>query len=172
MIILLQLVHDTVDAIALLHKNERITQALILLYSAIDTMSWLDTPNPHTTATAFRQWVDQYLLPNPRLPCTSADLYSARCGLLHTHTAESASTIAGSAREIWYWTGKESLDLLKYQAAGRTDVTFVRFSDLVEAFADAAERFAMALDQHPTRAKAAQDKARRWLAWVPAPPAA
>ena len=133
MIVVHQFVQDTVDAIALLHKHDRITQELILLYSAIDTLAWLGPRDPQTTGVAFRQWVDQYLLPHRGLACNFSHLYSARCGLLHTHTAESTSTTSGTARQIWYWTGENSRRLLEYQPSGRTDVVIVRVVDLEEA---------------------------------------
>ena len=171
MLIIHQLLHDTLESIELLHKNDRNTQALILLYSGIDTLAWLGTPGD-TTRTVFRQWVDQYLLPGTSLGCSSDDLYSARCGLLHTHAAESASTATGSARQIWYWTGQQSQKLLQYEVGNRTDVVLVRFSDLVTAFVQGAERFIADLQKDAPRAAHAQEKAPLWLAWVPAPPAA
>jgi hypothetical protein len=171
LVIVYQLLHDTLDAIALLHKSDRITQALILLYSAIDTLAWLGTPGD-TTRTAFREWVDQYVLSGSSLACTSEDLYSARCGLLHTHTAESSSMARRNARQIWYWTGEKSRQLLEHEVGNRTDVVLVRVSDLVAAVAKGGERFVGDLAQDPARAALAQQKARLWLAWVPAPPAA
>jgi hypothetical protein len=172
MIILDQLVHDTLDAITTLHRADRVTQALILLYSAIDTLGWLGTPEPRATGESFRNWVDLYLLPDSDLECNAEDLYSARCGLLHTHTAESTGTASGNARQIWYWTGEKSRSLLEYEAGGRTDVVFVRVIDLVAAFVEGAERFAEGFGQDATQAQIAEEKARRWIAWVPAPPAA
>lgn len=171
MLVVGEFVLDTVDAIAILHKNGRITQALILLYAAIDTLAWLSTADPETSGKAFRAWVDRYMLPRDTLACTSVELYAARCGLLHTHTAESRTTASGTGRQIWYYTGEKSLKLLQYQAADRQDVTFVRFVDLLEAFTDASEQFMNDLKSDPVRRDEAQDKARRWLAWVPAPPA-
>lgn len=171
MLIVEQLVHDTLEAIALLNKHDRNTQALILLYSAIDTLAWLGTPAPQTTGAAFRQWVDQYVLAGSNLPCTSHDLYSARCGLLHTHTAESSSTATGAARQIWYWTGENSRKFLQYQAGNRTDVVLVRFADLVAAFLQGAERFWQDLAGDAVRRTPAEEKVKQWMAWVPAPPA-
>ncbi len=157
MLIIRQLLQDTLESIELLHKNDRNTQALILLYSGIDTLAWLGAPGD-TTRTVFRQWVDQYLLPGTRLGCSSYDLYSARCGLLHTHAAESASTTTGSARQIWYWTGQQFQQLLQYEVGNRADVVLVRFSDLIVAFVQGAERFVGDLLQDAPRAARAQER--------------
>lgn len=169
MVIVDQLILDTLDAIAALQREERYTQALILLYSAIDTLAWLDVTG-ETSRTAFKAWVDAYLIPGSSLSCTSEDLYSARCGLLHTHAAVSRGTSTGVARQIWYWTGQSSKQLLDHEAQGRTDVVLVRFSALATALVDGWTKFRVVLSGSATRWAQAQEKARKWLAWVPSPP--
>jgi len=58
--------------------------ALILIYSGIDTVGWIDSTDDYATRTSFINWVDAYLLKAKQLQCTALDLYAARCGLLHT----------------------------------------------------------------------------------------
>jgi hypothetical protein len=60
--------------------------ALILIYSGIDTVGWLDSSEDYATRTSFMKWVDAYLLQAKPLQCTALELYAARCGLLHTFT--------------------------------------------------------------------------------------
>lgn len=172
MITVAQLVHDTVDAIRLLHKNERVSQALILLYAAIDSLAWLATDNAETQRADFIKWAEDYIVSQGSLPCTAEELYSARCGLLHTHAAESRGTTTGKARQLWYSTDSISADMLQYVAHDRPDVIIVPFGDLLQAFANGAEAFDAALEADPPRKEAAELKAAKWMAWVPAPPAA
>src|SRR4051794_40413015 len=59
--------------------------ALILLYSCIDIMANLDLPRSlqEGRRTDFIRWAEEYLLEESDLPCSGAELYAARCGLLH-----------------------------------------------------------------------------------------
>ncbi len=59
MLLVEQFAYDTVESIALLHKQDKLTQSLILLYSAIDPLAWLWVPNPSAPRPVFRPWVDQ-----------------------------------------------------------------------------------------------------------------
>jgi hypothetical protein len=59
--------------------------------------------------------------------------------------------------------------MLEYVAQCRTDVVVVGFVDLVSALVVAADGFSKDLARDQSRASAAEDKARRWMAWVPAP---
>lgn len=55
-----------------------------------------------TSRSVFMEWVDTYLLPAEGLACDAIDLYGARCGVLHTYRPESALSVAGDARPIFY----------------------------------------------------------------------
>jgi hypothetical protein len=86
--------------------------ALILIYSAIDTAGWLDSDESYATRDSFTNWVDRYLLKAKPLPCTALDLYSGRCGLLHTFTPDSRLSSEGKARRICYaWGTANAEDL-------------------------------------------------------------
>ena len=63
---------------------------LILIYAGIDSIAWLGAENVSgPVGVRFMAWVDRYLLTAKPLACTSADLYSARCGILHSLTGDS-----------------------------------------------------------------------------------
>lgn len=78
--------------------------ALILIYAGIDAMSWLDRPADHEDVTPddFMAWVNAYLLPESALNCSAEDLYGARCGMLHSHTAESRRHRQLRVRKLFY----------------------------------------------------------------------
>jgi hypothetical protein len=88
-------------AIDLCFQERLITPTLALLYSGIDTMAWLGVPDNREDVTGndFTRWADHYLLPDSGLACTSLDLYSSRCGIVHSMTAESRTIRREMRRE-------------------------------------------------------------------------
>jgi hypothetical protein len=78
--------------------------ALILLYAGIDIIASIELKKGNNK-TSFTSWADAYLIPAGSLDCTSLELYSARCGILHTMTAESDLSRSGQARAIYYSWG-------------------------------------------------------------------
>ena len=157
---------DTLEALNLLQKHGKMTQLLIILYSAIDTMAWVGLPSGDITRRGFKDWVNQYFLPGTSLRCTADDLYSARCALLHSHTAESSDTSKGVARQIWYYGKGKSEDFLIKQIEDRKDVVAVRVVDLILAFSDGAFRHIEDIGKDPEKSKVAIERAARWLGWI------
>ena len=82
----------------------RLTPTLLLIYTSIDVFASMTRPVDQidTHGGIFKDWVNKFMLPDSGLPCTAADIWSARCGLLHTLTAESRNSRAGKARMINY----------------------------------------------------------------------
>jgi hypothetical protein len=129
-------------------------------------MAWVGLKEGDVTRTDFKKWVDRYLLAGTSLRCNSDDLYSARCGLLHSHAAESSSTRKGKAREIWYYGKGRSEDFIAQQIDDRTDIVAVRVLDLILAFSDGAFRFIEELAEDSAKSKKALERAAKWLNWV------
>jgi len=112
--------------------------SLILVYSYMDAVGWLGSsdPNPHSDATAetFCNWVERYLFPQRRLACSAPELYAARCGVLHTFTADSRMARRGDARRVVYAWGPKKADEVqpyldeRYQA----DVVALHIDDLYD----------------------------------------
>jgi len=107
-------INNTTKAIKLLQKEKLQVQALILLYSLIDAISFLamDSNKKTNTRTDFMNWVDNYIIPILGYDITSLDLYAARCGILHASIAESKLILEGNAAPIFYsWGNKSPLEL-------------------------------------------------------------
>lgn len=87
--------------------------SLILVYSGIDALGWLSHAEPHPSPRlTFVSWVERWLLPASPLPCTSLELWAARCGVLHTFTAASRHSSQGLTRRLSYaWGGASVADL-------------------------------------------------------------
>jgi len=87
-------------------QNEYWLSAVKLIYSGIDNLAWLSREHdrPNVEKKDFMNFVNKYLLSGSGLTCSSEELYSARCGLLHSNTAESEISRSGRARYLSYAT--------------------------------------------------------------------
>jgi hypothetical protein len=93
---------------------EKLTMpALVLIYSAIDSVSWVSSDNENQQVKQrFQTWVDTWMLQKYSLPCTSLELYAARCGILHTLTPDSDLSKKKGVRRIAYaWGTAKQKDL-------------------------------------------------------------
>lgn len=86
------------------YKSEMYRGSVILLYSAIDSMAFLNMPVGQTDVTRqdFINWVDSYLQTNNGTKYPALDLYAARCAMLHTYGTQSAISRQGHAKQIFY----------------------------------------------------------------------
>ena len=126
----------TADAVNKLVELKHTESALILLYSWIDRMAWLSVPKAESSGADFKSWVENYLFTEVSLPCTSDDLWSARCALLHTGSSESRDTSKGKAKTVLYYGG-DNADVISNQ----DDVVFIKIKDLHVGLIRAIGRF-------------------------------
>jgi hypothetical protein len=143
---------ELITAIDLCFEKRLITPTLALLYSGIDTMAWLGIPDNQGEVTRkdFIQWVGRYLLPDSGIPCSALDLYSARCGILHSMTGESRATRQGDAKEIYYAWGNHTAERLQQFVDLKGQPALVLQVDtLVRAFKSAVDKFVTASEQDP-----------------------
>lgn len=99
---LASLVNDLKESISMLLEALRAKSALILLYSGIDILGALDSADGVASRETFLRWADRYMEPAAKLGCSSLELFSARCGLLHNLSPITNLTKAGEAREFIY----------------------------------------------------------------------
>ncbi len=118
--------------------------ALIVLYTAIDifaSLCRLETEND-TTGNYFKKWANDYIIAGSQLSFTSQDLWGARCGLLHTHTAASKVSREGTAREIHYYRGTPSAELKqRMELLAAQGKLFVNIDDLYARFVKGLDQF-------------------------------
>lgn len=117
---------------------------LLYLHASLDAVSSWSRPidQEKTNREVFKAWVDEYLLPGSGLPCTSIDIYGARCGLLHNLTFASELSRQGVARELLFITvGHLVAQLQAHNDAEGRNVCIVVFSDYISAFYQAMIRF-------------------------------
>ena len=133
-----------VQAIDLCMANNLRMPALILVFSGIDIFSSLDRPSNKEEGTRkdFKNWCDKYLLPNANLPCSSTDIYAARCGVVHKSSSESTLSRKQKAVEIVYSWGTQDPEPLQSILKNLGDSTHViHIESLVDAFKKAVLAF-------------------------------
>jgi hypothetical protein len=164
----LDLAAETAETISLLLKVNRVQQALVIIYSVIDTMAWANKTMGDVQRSDFIDWVDIYMRPELTLGCTPQDLYGARCALLHSGTTESAMSRNGKAVMLWYVSGKAEKPVLDRLIAKVGVVAkSISFEDLLKAFTDGAARFSWELDSDAQRQRQVEDRICAWLSFVP-----
>lgn len=134
------------EAVDLCLAHRFITPTLILIYSGIDTLAWLNRRHdePNVTGEDFMRWVDTYMLPDKRVQCKSSDLWSARCGLVHTFSPESSRTRSGKAKMLYYAWGQQSVEPLMdgiHLVSREDEIAAIHVDLLIEALRDAVVKF-------------------------------
>jgi len=135
--------------------------ALMLLYAGIDTAGWLAADDPKDPKR-FTEWVDRYLLPRLAPNVTALELWAARCGVLHTMTAESDLSAAHRVRRLSYSWGSGPLDLHDRLAReGFSDTkAAVRVEALIDAFEAGLNAFSEDLAVNPDRRATVEQRAK------------
>jgi hypothetical protein len=122
--------------------------ALILLYAGIDGMAWVSVTDGRLDVEGrdFQTWAKIYLLPGSGLDCDEADLWAARCGLVHAQIMDSRSARQGHARHIWYYVGPGNCYLIPIGEKGQKSPVTLDIDVLVDAFVRATRRFFDAIE--------------------------
>lgn len=144
--------NDLIESIEDCARKCRILPCLTLLYSGIDVMASLDSEPGKHNRTSFVSWVDTYLLKNRSIGCTPLDLYAARCGVVHTFTADSSLYREGKAKKIAYAWGLGSVDDLRrtMDALGaQHDWRCVHTRDLIDAFRNGVANHLKYIENNP-----------------------
>ncbi len=138
---------DLVSAAHTCFANGSTLPGILLSYATMDIAASLTRPigQPDTTGDDFKRWVEKYLLPGSRLNCSSADLWAARCGVLHTYSAASRLSRQGSAKMIAYVVGAMPPDHPSIRF-GNPNSLAVHIVDFRDATHGAVDRFRDDLD--------------------------
>jgi hypothetical protein len=132
------------DGVRDLFASRRTLPGFLLLYTSIDILASLTRPREiaATNSTFFKDWVTEYMLPGSDLECDAEEIWGARCGLLHTLTAESNMSRNRGVRMINYIGTVQAAEEMqrRHEAIRDTDI-FVPTPRFVEAFITGCERF-------------------------------
>lgn len=122
-------------------KGGEYAAAVILVYSGIDSMAFLGMPDDQldVNRSDFIDWVNRYI----SFPCkeqiSGADLYGARCAMLHNYSIYSRMSRKGECRIIGYMD--KAVPEVQYQPNINKDLVMVSVIALVEAFFKGVDKF-------------------------------
>ncbi|MEB0137995.1 MULTISPECIES: hypothetical protein [unclassified Undibacterium] len=148
------------EAVTCLREKGFKQATLVLLFAAIDQLAWVASDKEMVGSDGFKAWVQQYMVdrsPKFLSGATAADLWGARCGVLHTGAAESNDFQKGDARRIYY-----SSNCGQVRSEDPT-ILFLSLEWLGRAFAAALVWFLNDLENDPVKDARAREKLARML---------
>jgi hypothetical protein len=130
------------DAIRLCLGSGHIVPSMMLLFAAINGMSWLYRNHEgRNTQGDFKRWVDDFLISHLESDAiTSVDVYAARCALLHEQTTQSDAIRQGLAQPFLYTTDGGAL-AFSMNARHKRQAVFIPAEGFIAAFEAATARF-------------------------------
>ena len=134
--------------------------SLILLYTLIDSIAWAASDKmENRSREQFEDWLNVWVYPHNKLPCTPTELYAARCSILHTLTSIAKLHKKPGIRQIAYaWGPAKIADLTEsIQAIGTDALVGVHLNELLSAIKDGMVRTFDAADQNPALYKRLSD---------------
>lgn len=143
--------------------NERYRAATILIYAGMDAMAFLNMPASQTEVSRddFIRWAERYV----RFPCreqlTGADLYGARCAMLHAYGVVSRMSRAGNCRMIGYLD--QSLPEVRYNPSVAADLVLVSITALKEAFFRGLDDFLIDAFANKSKAPIIEERLRTFV---------
>jgi len=147
-------------------NNHCFGSAVKLIFSAIDTMAYLNMPanQKDVGRKDFVSWVERYI----KFPCkeqlTGLDLYGARCAMLHTYGARSKLSRGGKCRMVCYMdkgiTEIRSKPLVK-------DLVIVSVPALADSFFRGIDEFLVNLFANTRKAAIAEEPLKELMQEFP-----
>src|SRR5476649_324027 len=147
-------------AIACLREKEYKQATVILIFAAIDQLAWVASDKETVGNEGFKAWVQQYMIdrnPDLLVGVTAADLWGARCGILHTGAPESNDFRSGKARRIFYSSNMGQID------SNDPDILVLSLEGLGTAFGAALVWFLDDLEADLDKDVRAREKLARML---------
>ena len=159
--------NDIIKSIEICLNEKLQIPSLILLYSGIDIMGWLNHPvsMDHRSKDDFIRWVDDYLLPNKKIRCKAVDLYAARCGIIHSYSFASKLSIEGEAKEISYSWGPANVKSLQNDLDRRykKPAVAIHINDFLDEFKEGIEKFKLSIKSDKEKGKIVYSRARKYF---------
>jgi hypothetical protein len=151
---IINVIHNSIrKGIDLTLENECDASAVILILSAIDAMAYLSMPEGQQDVTPndFIKWSDRYIQFPGKERLTGADLYGARCAMLHSFGAQSKMSRTGRCRVI-LWMDKAEPHILFSDAQPR--YVMVSIAALRNALFEGMDRFLIDVYKNPNSKEA------------------
>ena len=156
---IINVIHNGIkESIRVTFDNDCWGATVILVYSGIDSMAYLNMPTNQEDVTRkdFIDWVERYI----QFPCSDKvsgyDFYGARCGMLHQYGSASKLSREGKCREIAYIP--DCKPEIMYDPNVSKELVMVSIKGLVDAFFKGIDRFLIDLFSDDKKAKVAEER--------------
>lgn len=150
-------------------ERECLVSAVSLIFAGIDALSALTRPidQNFTGSSVFKDWCDRFLKPEKFLGCSSGELYSARCGVLHLYSSESSLAASGKSKRLIYeWRSGPAADAAQPLPE---NALVIELEALHQAFETAVREFIIASEVDPEARPRVQHHLRSMLCYEPFP---
>ena len=129
------------DPINLLIEQNHLSSAVKLIYSGIDTMAFLGMPSHQLEVSGedFKKWVNGYLKFEGKEQLTGADVWGARCSMLHNHSVYSRLSRRGECRWIGYVN--HMYPPVKFDPTVEKNLVMVSVTALAKSFFSGMDRY-------------------------------
>lgn len=141
---------ETTQAILICSEKKYYEAVLILLYSSIDSISWLYSKevdiDKRGVRKEYKDWLNKFLIPNLKgYDCTAQELYLARCAVLHTYSAVAKNQ--GNNRIITYIYGDKEYEnnirkiVNEDETLKKENLILIHMGDLINAYCKGTNDF-------------------------------
>ncbi len=150
-------------------EHECYPSAVILVLSAIDAMAYLAMPEGQQDVRPndFIKWADQYIEFPGKDQLAGADLYGARCAMLHNLGTQSKMSRNGQCRVI-LWMDKANPPII-FRPEVQRQYVMVSIVALRDALFEGMDRFLINLYENPNskEAKLADERFQSFVHKIP-----
>lgn len=165
---IINIVHNGIKTgIRVALQNRCLGAAVVLIYSGIDTMAYLNMPagQEDVRKKDFVDWAERYI----RFPCkeqlSGLDLYGARCAMLHNYGTASRLSRQGKCRQVEYCD--KSVPEVIYEPRKRKDLVMVSIQALAQVFLSRVDKFLIDLFSDRQKRTVAEGRFRNLVRAVP-----
>jgi hypothetical protein len=129
----------------------------------MDSMAFLAMPKEQTDVSGkdFIEWADRYIKFQCKDQLTGADLYGARCAMVHTYSVYSRMSREGKARIIGYMD--KSVPEVRYNPDVSRELVLASVPGLAEAFFRGIDKFLVDAFSDKARAPIIEERMRRLI---------
>lgn len=152
---IINVIHNSIrKGINVAIENGCMASAIILMLCAIDAMAYLSMPEDQEDVTQddFVSWADKHIRFPGKEQLTGADLYGARCAMLHSFGARSRMSRKGKCRVI-LWMDRANPPI-KFRPDIQPGYVMVSILALKDALYRGMDKFLINLYRDPTSRKA------------------
>ena len=148
-------------------ERDCLGSAVILIFSGIDAMAYLEMPagQDDVTRNDFVRWTERYI----KFPCkdqlTGLDLYGARCAMLHNYGIASDLSRKGKCRQVGYMD--KSVPEVRYEPNVSRDLVLVSVRALADAFFSGVDKFLVDLFLDKKKAPVAEQRLEKLVQAIP-----